>query len=123
MNDRRGFMGGVLACLAGAGVAEADVTQVKEIHAGGKPTIVLELDEAGMVPDQETYDKLTGKLRKLFPDCQVVVIPSYMKLSLLPTHGVYHREKLGNYEREIWAANEEDMKARLAYLDHDPRRK
>ena len=64
--------------------------------------------------DEVRLIKLQEKIySRLPPGSKFVVVPPGIKVKVLPTRGVYHREVLGDYEIEIIAKTEDDLRSRL----------
>lgn len=53
--------------------------------------------------------------------CEVLVVSRGVDVKLLSRDVVYHREKLGDYEIEVFAKTEADLAARLEMLHGLPR--
>ncbi len=75
--------------------------------------ILLELSTDCDAPLEEVLQSLKDKTEKALK-CQVHFLPPGVKARLVFAHGVYHREKFGDYELEIVAKTEEDLLSRLA---------
>ena len=72
--------------------------------------VIVELSEGTWREEDAVRigDKLSEKL-----GIKVIVVPHGIKVKALFLGGVYHRERLGDYEVEVIANNEEDLKKRL----------
>ena len=75
---------------------------------------VFELPEDQPVPTDEEIVRITTKMEQS-TGLKTVVIPHGASVKVLPNGGVYHRERVGDYEIEIVARTEEGLKARLEH--------
>lgn len=72
---------------------------------------------AGEQVTPKDAEKVAEELKKELPNAKVFVFPSGYEVKVLYTNGVYHRERCNDYEYEIFAKSEEDLKKRLDALN------
>ncbi len=63
--------------------------------------------------DETTRARIHSQLSDHLGGREVILIADSMTIKALPTNGVYHRERLDDYEIEIIAETEEALQSRL----------
>lgn len=76
--------------------------------------LLIQVDER---IDLKEAEKVSNEIKKELPNAKVFVIPNGYEVKTLYTNGVYHRERCGDYEYEIFAKTEEDLKKRLEIIN------
>lgn len=107
--ERRSFFSCVAAMLGFAGVAKA-----KAIVADPSVSIgVITLgEEYGDELNEGQIAQIRAKWEAMNTGLKCVVVPYSVDIKIIPATGVYHRERLGEYEIEIVAKTEEELLAR-----------
>lgn len=113
--ERRNFLSSAVAALAGNAIP---AKPIRVIDAPKDSVVWIVLGPEFYDVTDEDLERMRHKLKEqVGPDLKVVVLPSGMKVHISPT-GVSQREKVGDYEYEIHAANEADLLARLKMLGY-----
>lgn len=91
-------------------------TGIKKI--AGDPAagiVVVTVDSDRFDTNNEDWlERVSASAQEQFPGMRVVVVPKGVNVKMLSVNGVYHYEHLDNYEIEIVARTEEDLRQRLA---------
>ena len=110
MATRRTFFQAVLSFLGLTTIGSS----VKAVSADPDVSIlVVSLPEDMEQPTDEEVERFRAKVQALCPGCRIAIVPPGVDIWVLPTGGVYHRERFDGYEVEVVAKTEEDLRRRM----------